>query len=296
MDIILFILYFSRMKNNIPLYGLYGEELQNSEPGPIHIEKIRDRSSVYGWHIKAHRHKNLLQILHVNSGLKSARFDDQHFANIDNASFLIPPGIVHEFTFSPKSEGEVISVSLDKLSSVESFASSMRFIYSQWNTQDSLKRRVSHIIEELQTEIDSPSPYQQRSLELLLTLLLDTLIRRNSLSITALNDHTSLSQRFLALIEKNYKQHVQIEQYAQHLGTTYSTLNRVCLKALGRAPKTILHQRLVLESQRKLIYTTQTIEEISYSLGFKDPAYFNRFFKKQLGITPGEYRSQHTYQ
>ncbi|MNF13714.1 Transcriptional activator NphR [compost metagenome] len=52
----------------------------------------------------------------------------------------------------------------------------------------------------------------------------------------------------------------------------------------------MLHQRLLLEANRNLIYTSLTVNQISELLGFSEPAYFTRFFKRLTGITPGAFR------
>jgi len=44
------------------------------------------------------------------------------------------------------------------------------------------------------------------------------------------------------------------------------------------------------EAKRLLLFTTASASEICYELGFKDPAYFNRFFSRQTGLSPGDYR------
>ena len=46
------------------------------------------------------------------------------------------------------------------------------------------------------------------------------------------------------------------------------------------------------EAKRLLLFTASSVNEICYQLGFKDPAYFSRFFTRNAGITPGEYRSR----
>jgi len=52
----------------------------------------------------------------------------------------------------------------------------------------------------------------------------------------------------------------------------------------------LLHDRLVLEAKRKLSFSHQSVKEISYELGFEDPAYFSRFFKNHAGIAPQDFR------
>ncbi|HTN39338.1 MAG TPA: helix-turn-helix domain-containing protein, partial [Arachidicoccus sp.] len=52
-----------------------------------------------------------------------------------------------------------------------------------------------------------------------------------------------------------------------------------------------IHERLVLEARRLLFHTDNTLKEIAFDLGFAEASYFNRFFKRETGITPAAYRA-----
>jgi AraC family transcriptional activator of pobA len=54
----------------------------------------------------------------------------------------------------------------------------------------------------------------------------------------------------------------------------------------------LIHERLLLEAKRNLIYTSTSISELSYAIGFSDPAYFTRFFKKATGEAPKAFRKR----
>ena len=55
----------------------------------------------------------------------------------------------------------------------------------------------------------------------------------------------------------------------------------------------LLNQQLVLEAKRNLLATTSQIKEIAFQLGYEDPSYFSRFFKKHTGHTPEDFRQTH---
>ena len=73
-------------------------------------------------------------------------------------------------------------------------------------------------------------------------------------------------------------------------GVTRTHLHNACLRTLGRPPQQLVHERLVLEARLRLRETAQPVEQVGYSLGFRDPAYFNRFFRRLSGMSPGAYR------
>jgi AraC family transcriptional activator of pobA len=80
--------------------------------------------------------------------------------------------------------------------------------------------------------------------------------------------------------------------YARDLGITANHLNAVCRQAVDKSALTLIHERQILEAKRRLVYSALTISQIADELGFSDPAYFSRFFKRLTGTTPKDFRTQ----
>jgi AraC family transcriptional activator of pobA len=99
-----------------------------------------------------------------------------------------------------------------------------------------------------------------------------------------------LFSRFRAEVEQRYKEQWQVSQYAEALRVTPVRLNRLCLRLSGKSAFDTTQDRLMLEACRKLTYVPASIASIAYELGFQDPAYFSRLFKKRIGVTPKEFR------
>jgi AraC-like DNA-binding protein len=97
-------------------------------------------------------------------------------------------------------------------------------------------------------------------------------------------------ERFRELVELHFSEHWPIARYVQLLGITEDRLHAVCTKETGRGPLALIHARLIKEARLRLERSPLPVEKIAARLGFADPAYFNRFFKRQLGISPGAYR------
>ena len=70
-------------------------------------------------------------------------------------------------------------------------------------------------------------------------------------------------------------------------------LNRQSKVAFDSTAKKLIAERLMLEAKRRLIYTRASLDEVAFDLGFKDPAYFSRAFKRATGSAPGQFRDQH---
>lgn len=103
-------------------------------------------------------------------------------------------------------------------------------------------------------------------------------------------DTAPVLQRFRQLVEIGYREHRTVHDYAHELGLTTDRLHAICRRALGRSPLQLLHERVVQEARLRLERSGRTIQEISDSLGFRDPTYFSHFFKRKAGLSPFEYR------
>lgn len=82
----------------------------------------------------------------------------------------------------------------------------------------------------------------------------------------------------------------RVADYARELGITPGHLSALCRRQLGRSAGACLRERLRLEAKRLLLYTELGAAEVGYRLGFEDPAYFARFFRREVGEAPGQYR------
>lgn len=99
--------------------------------------------------------------------------------------------------------------------------------------------------------------------------------------------------QFEELLEVHFKEQSSVAFYAEQLKITPNYLNILCKKVLGTNAGSLIQNRLLLEAKRLLTTTNISIKEIAFSLSFNDTSYFNNFFKKQLGMTPGEFRSSY---
>lgn len=283
----------------IPVYGLYGEPLINSDPGFVHIEDIAARSSDLGWLIKPHRHSRLLQVLCIFDGQLDVTLNREQHTLSGSWVVTIPAGVIHGFRFQPQSKGFVLSIAANALAHstdpqyhrhTEELHLAPQLIKLTEN--DYSLNQFLHYIQLIQQEFDNLNPDREQALGLLSRLALLNLnrqLRHNNIQ-TSDNKDSLLLGRFRALLEQHYRQHWSVAQYAEALHVSTSTLSRACHQFFNENPKSIIQQRLLSEAKRRLMYTRQSNEEIAFTLGFKDHAYFARFFKKLEGVTAGVYR------
>ncbi|PKB15761.1 helix-turn-helix transcriptional regulator [Flavobacterium sp. 5] len=99
---------------------------------------------------------------------------------------------------------------------------------------------------------------------------------------------------FKDLLEANFKNQKQVNFYAKALIITEKRLNQATSKVIGKTPKEIIDDRIILEIKRILVHTTGSIKEIGYSLGFEEPTNFIKYFKKHSQMTPVEFREKNS--
>jgi AraC family transcriptional activator of pobA len=97
---------------------------------------------------------------------------------------------------------------------------------------------------------------------------------------------------FEKLIELNYQQHKNPSWYANQLHISVNYLNKLCQTLRNNTSSEIIRKRVLIEAKRMLYYTSLSVAEIAYELGFDSSSYFITFFKKHSGVTPEMFRKQ----
>lgn len=98
---------------------------------------------------------------------------------------------------------------------------------------------------------------------------------------------------FKDYLEKSYQEQQSVSFYARKLAITNKVLTNATQKTIGKTPKQIADERLLLEAKRLLIYSNDTGKTIGFSLGFEEPTNFVKFFRRHTGYTPTVFRNQY---
>lgn len=155
-------------------------------------------------------------------------------------------------------------------------------------------RVVEDTLQKIRTEYLLPGEWQQRMLAAHLTVLLTYLSRLYAEQFKeddAVTTDKQLLADFQTKINDHFRQLHEVSDYASILNISAGHLSDVVKGQSGKPAIKHIHDRLVMEARRMLLHTNQPLKEIAFDLGFSDASYFNRFFKRETGVTPAGYRT-----
>lgn len=151
---------------------------------------------------------------------------------------------------------------------------------------------VEELLNKIRMEYHQPGEWQQRMLSAYLTVLLTYLSRLYTEQFAG-NEPSAdklLLKTFQARIDEHFGHLHEVGEYASLLNMSAGHLSEVVKAQSGKPAIKHIHERLALEARRLLVHTHHSLKEIAYELGFSDASYFSRFFKRETGVTPAEYR------
>ena len=147
------------------------------------------------------------------------------------------------------------------------------------------------IAEDLLTEFAARAAWRRDMLRArvqVLLLGLGRVARRQEVRVAPV---ASSVARFQALIEEHFRRLHRVAEYAGLLGLTPGHLNELTKAATGQTASALIDARLILEAKRLLAHSDATTAEIATDLGFQDPSYFGRFFRRHANQAPGAFRA-----
>jgi AraC-like DNA-binding protein len=181
---------------------------------------------------------------------------------------IVPPMHVHGFRFSKNVEGYVLTVALPLIQWLRENLRDLQtpFQHPGCYAVASDKPYIDLLYEKITQEYAAPAPGRDLLLRSLLSALLIWVERQHREMYQAAGNLDRAEfhlAAFSTLIERHYADHWPVSRFADKLGISAVQLNNVCRRLVGQSALEILHQRVLLEAQRNLTYTTMGVAQIS---------------------------------
>lgn len=249
-----------------------------------------------------HRHE-FYTIYWIRKGELTHTIDTVTHVVKKNTLFFLAPRQVHKMHFSEKVDGYMIAfpdafMCLQEAAGMAGIQTGL-FINNQFSSVITLdheqEKEFEVIVQRMIRELSEKEAGYETALNSLLRYFLVLASRVKGASMAAVPEqfsahNSSLFLHFKNLIEEEFLQLKTVSDYAARLHIKPVLLNEISKQLSGITAGEHIRNRVILEAQRYLYNTDLTAKEIAYKLGFEDPHYFSRFFKKYTHQSPSEFR------
>ncbi|NDK55697.1 AraC family transcriptional regulator [Pontibacter fetidus] len=281
--------------------GLYGTNTIEFAKGLIHVYPFGEIGMQHQGQVKLHAHNNFLQIFVVQSGQTEFYYGTAKVTIESPAFIVVPNNLEHGFKHLTQVTGWIINLADTVLEHMLQREADVIFGMEEVhivavNAEDSVTTEVYKTMQQCVDEYNGQFPGRLLMLQYLVGQLLVQLYRMSLGGRNAFHESSNISKvyfrRFQQLIraQESYKR--SVEEYARDLFISTGHLSRICRSIAGKSPKDILIDYFITKAQLALSDVESNIATVSYKLGFDDPAYFARLFKKRTGQTPQEFRKK----
>jgi len=246
---------------------------------------------------------NFYEIIWFEEGEGIQTIDFQDYEVRPNTIFFLSPGMIHHFDHNANYKGVSIKLCSDIMRSDEKSNNILlkyNFFHAFNDTpcfhiDDETAAELRLVLREMEKEIICTDMLGNEDImRALLRIFLVKVqrhgIREGEYHLDTLKPSHRLFISFRRMVEKEYARMHTVQEYADQLHVAVRTLNKSVNECSSMSPLSFINQRILLEAKRLVRYSNLMIKEIAFELGFDDPSYFVKFFKRQTGYLPLEFR------
>ena len=256
---------------------------------------------------QAHVH-SFYEILWFQEGQGRHTVDFAKYDVRPGTIFFLSPGQVHHFDCRENYRGFAIRMCSDLMKDNAVADSGIGGLFLKYNAfhtfdstpcyriDDSTARMLLPLVQEMEEESRRKEEFGNIDiLKSLLTIFLAKVERygtheRMEKLDTRRPQHL-LYMQFRRMVEQDYARRHTVQEYADSLHVAVRTLHKSVHETSGRTPLALINERIMLEARRMVRYTDLMIKEIAAELGYEDPSYFVKFFKRETGCLPSDFRA-----
>lgn len=268
----------------------------------VHYETFARLAAFFGRDMRPHWHDRYFQLHFLATGKITLELDDHFYAVRAPLFILTPPSVPHAFFTEADSDGHVLTVRqeliwplVEKLWPGSGEAAMLQGICLSLEDAPQTLAALNHFWPMINEEFHHQHPGREMLLQSMAQSVFTLLLREappNDKSACSVRGEMRLFQKFNRLIDEHFRAHLMVPDYAAMLGVSESRLTELCRRFANQPPKKLIFERVSREAKRLLRYSEQSVNQIAFELGYKDPAYFARFFNRMEGCSPTQFRGR----
>jgi len=247
---------------------------------------------------KPHRH-DFFEIHFLTAGKGYHHIDFESYEIEPYSLYFISPGQVHFWELEETIDGQVLVFTEDFLtlgSDKENLVNALSFFHSVASTPmlklaTTKRGRLAELLKQIFVEFENPKLSQATVLRAYLHIFLVEVQRQYAtLELNQVLNNFTIARKFKQLLSVNFVGERSVDFYAEKLNMSPTYLHNIIKQTTGQTPGQLIRSEVVLEAKRLLTHTELSASEVGYKLEFDDPAYFGRFFKREVGKTPAQFK------
>jgi AraC family transcriptional activator of pobA len=263
----------------------------------VEVRMVEDLAVGEGPIRDPHRH-DYHELMWLRAGEGTQLIDGNAYEIVPGTVTVIARGRVHQFRHARGLRGALIRVTDAALTGAEGWLLGARGPGATVIAVPPTERaRFEAVVRALHAETRRPpDPYAADLTRHLTATVLLWLARWHEASRAerpeADDADVALHARFAELLERDHARHHEVSHYADVLAVPAAALSRALVAVTGRATKELIVERVMTEAMRLLRFTDLTVGQVAHQLGYGDPLYFSRAFKRYAGRAPQAYREE----
>lgn len=291
--------HMTQKSEQIPVYSLHNFSAKESVNQQFQVEVFdanRHFSVKY-----PHRH-DFFEVLYLSKGSGFHVIDGNKYEIKPPCVFFMSPGQAHKIEFSGDIEGFIFIFTpefylINQTNQNRLIEFPFFFTIRQDNPPLNLFdekeiKFLESLFEKGISELTKGESYSVELLRSVLDLILtycSTLYKTDEDLLTKGKGHIVV-KKFFQLVEENYAQNLTVVEYAALMAITPNHLTQTVNQLTGKTSSQIIKSKQILEIKRLLVHTNLSVTEIAMRLNFPDQSYFTKFFKREAGVSPLQYR------
>jgi AraC family transcriptional activator of pobA len=273
-------------------------------PGPglvqdVEVDDIAGALSASEWDFSAKRARQGAHGFVLASGRGVVRLDNAATPIEAPCVIWLPSGMSASLRLEAGARGVAMTVSdaaLGRVVPASSIAGALRQAIDRpllgTRLEPAAARATIRDLEDIRREALEDLPGMREAIMSRLCLVLIAFWRLGGVAAQPQAAPRVLVQTFMQLVELNARAQWRVSDYARTMGISTDRLTSAIRRATGQSPLELVHGRLLDDAESLLERSALQVSEIADALGFRDAGYFNRFFSRLKGISPGRYRQQ----
>lgn len=244
---------------------------------------------------RPHKHEGYYELIFIAAGEGFHWVDSTRHPIQAPDLYFLKPGQLHCWQFTSIPDGFVMMFREEFLDPISEgrLVSIVRQMGDFNRVQAMEDPAIGWIFEEVLSLYPASDAYSKDVVKGYLRVLFAKLLDKLSADGAGLPEASPLYDRFLSLLNQETPILHKVSDYADRLNVSHQSLNRVCKKRAGCTASELIGHQLVLEAKRQILHSEHNMSGIADLLGFNDASYFIKFFRKNAGETPHQFRVRH---